>query len=247
MREFHGKTAIVTGAGSGIGYAIASALAEAGAKVVINDIDENLVDQFIATKKVRGLAGDMSSLMDINHFVEYTLDQFATIDLLVANAGITHFASFLDISEDEFDKVVNLNLKGTFFLTQKVVDNMKTKGGKIVLMSSNISKRAYPNLAVYSMTKSALNMMSRSLSLELAPYHININTLAPGPTITERTLMEGEDYRKTWSERLPTGRPVEVEDIANTALFLLSDKASQINGQTIFVDGGWTGISVNPH
>jgi 3-oxoacyl-[acyl-carrier protein] reductase len=246
MREFHGKTAIVTGAGSGIGYAIANALAEAGAKVVVNDIDEKLVDQFIVTKKVRGLAGDMSSLSDIDNLIDYTLDQFTTIDLLVANAGITHFASFLDIGEDEFDKVVNLNLKGTFFLTQKVANIMKIKGGKIVLMSSNISKRAYPNLAVYSMTKSALNMMSRSLSLELAPYHININTLAPGPTITERTLQEGEDYRKTWSERLPTGRPVEVEDIANAALFLLSERAGQINGQTIFVDGGWTGISVNP-
>jgi len=246
MKAFHGKTAIVTGAGSGIGYAVANALAEAGAKVVINDIDKKLVDQFIATKKVIGLAGDMSYLPDINNLVKYTLNQFATIDLLVANAGITHFAPFVDISESEFDKVVNLNLKGTFFLTQKVANAMKDHGGKIVLISSNISKRAYPNLAVYSMTKSALNMMSRSLSLELAPYQININTLAPGPTITERTLQEGEDYRKTWSEILPTGRPVEVEDIANATLFLLSDKANQINGQTIFVDGGLTGICINP-
>jgi 3-oxoacyl-[acyl-carrier protein] reductase len=246
MKEFSGKTAIVTGAGSGIGYGIAEALADNGANVVINDIQEDLVNQFLERKEIKGIPGDMSSLPDIKGLVNYTLEQFGAIDMLVANAGITHFAPFLEIREAEFDKVVNLNLKGTFFLTQMVARVMRSRGGKIVLISSNMSKRAYPNLAVYSMTKSALNMMSRSLSLELAPYHININTLAPGPTITERTLQEGADYRATWSKIVPTGRPSEIHDIANAVMFLLSEKARQINGQTIFVDGGWTGISVNP-
>jgi len=246
MTEYTGKTAIVTAAGSGIGYAIAEALAHHGANVVINDIDENRVGRFLNSHKAKGIPGDMSSLSDIHELAEYALSQFGKIDMLVANAGITHFAPFIDIGETDFDKVVNLNLKGTFFLTQRVAREMKDRGGKIILMSSNISKRAYPDLAIYSMTKAAINMMSRSLSLELAPYRINVNTLAPGPTVTERTLQEGDDYRKAWSEIVPTGKPAEVQDIAHAALFLLSEKASQINGQTIFVDGGWTGISVNP-
>lgn len=246
MSEYKGKTAIVTGAGSGIGFTIATALADHGANVIVNDIDINLVNRFRTMEKIRGKPGDMSRLSDIDDLVNFTKKQFGAIDMLVANAGVTHFAPFIDINEIEFDKVVNLNLKGTFFLTQRVAREMRDRGGKIILMSSNISKRAYPNLTIYSMTKSAINMMSRSLSLELAPYRININALAPGPTVTERTLNEGKDYRNTWSNIVPTGRPAEVQDIANAALFLLSEKSRQINGQTIFVDGGWTGISVNP-
>ena len=247
MTLFKGKTAIVTGAGSGIGYAIADALTAEQAQVVINDIDEGKVNRFVSTGRVKGIAGDMSNLSDIDKLVDYTVNQYGKIDLLVANAGITHFAPFLEIQESGYDKVADLNLKGTFFLTQSVARKMKDSGGgKIVLMSSNISKRAYPNLAVYSMTKSAINMMSRSLSMELAPYQININTVAPGPTITERTMKERADYRETWSEIVPTGRPAEVGDIANATLFLLSDGARQINGQTIFVDGGWSGVSINP-
>jgi len=246
MKRFTDKTAIVTGAGSGIGYAIAKALTLEGANVVINDVNPDLVTDILKKGEIKGLKGDMSNLSDIQKLVNFTKEQFGSVDLLVANAGITHFAPFLETREEEFDMVVNLNLKGTYFLAQRVAKEMKDKGGKIVLMSSNISKRAYPNLTVYSLTKAALNMMSRSLSLELAPYHINVNTLAPGATITKRTLQEGTDYRKAWSEIIPTGRPAEVEDISNTALFLLSDEARQINGQTIFVDGGWVGIGVQP-
>ena len=247
MTTFKGKTAIVTGAGSGIGYAIADSLAGKEANVIINDIDKDKLNRFVSTGKVSGMNGDMSNLVDINRLVDFALDQFGRVDLLVANAGITHFASFLDIGEGQFDDIIDLNLKGTFFLTQRVARHMKDhSGGKIVLMSSNISKRAYPDLSVYSMTKSAINMLSRSLSMELGPYQININALAPGPTVTERTLREIPGYRKAWSEIVPTGRPATVEDIANTALFLLSDEARQINGQTIFVDGGWSGVGVCP-
>ncbi|MCG2461638.1 SDR family oxidoreductase [Flavobacteriaceae bacterium F89] len=247
MNRFKGKTAIVTGAGSGIGNAIAKALASEGANVMINDKNADSIDQFIDLGNGKGLCGDMSNTVDIKKLVDYTIAHFGSVDLLVANAGITQFAPFLELGEDEFDKVTNLNLKGTFFLTQLVAREMVNHGGKIVLISSNISKRAYPNLSVYSMTKAAINMMARSLSLELAPYQININALAPGATLTERTINEGVDYSKAWSAIIPTGRPAEVEDISNTALFLLSDQARQINGQTILVDGGWTGISVNPN
>lgn len=246
MDRFEGKTAIVTGAGAGIGKAIAIALAKEGANVVINDINPKLVEAFVAKEDVKGLVGDMSKLEDIQELVTYTLKCFGSIDLLVANASITHFAPFLETTEAEYDKTVSLNMKGTFFLTQSVAKEMKEKGGKIVVMSSNLSKRAYPNLTTYSMTKAALNMMVRSLSHELSPFKINVNALAPGPIATERTIKEIPDYYEVWADIIPTGRPGTVEDTAKSTLFLLSEEASQINGQVLFIDGGWSGIGVNP-
>ena len=246
MNRFKAKTAIVTGAGSGIGKAIANALVEEGADVMINDINPKLIDAAIAEGKVKGLEGDMSILEDIQELVAYTLKCYGKIDLLVANASVTHFAPFLETTEAEFDKMSSLNMKGTFFLTQIVAKAMKDIGGKIVVISSNLSKRAYPNLTTYSMTKAALNMMVRSLSLELSPYKININALAPGPIATERTIKEIPDYHEVWADIIPTGRSGTVEDTAKSTLFLLSDEASQINGQVLFLDGGWSGIGVNP-
>jgi len=247
MSKFKGKSAIVTGAGAGIGKAIAESLIAEGAQVMINDIDQNLVNDFTKSNAGLGLAGDMSELEDIKSLVEYTIEKFGKIDLLVCNAAVTHFDHFLDISEEDFDKVVNLNLKGTFFLAQQVALHMKESGGKIVLMSSNISTLAYPNLAIYSMTKAAINMMAKSLAVDLSPHKINVNSLAPGPTATSRTVQEIDDYHGSWGKILPTGRPGEVEDVAKLAMFLLSDEASQINGQTIFVDGGWSGLGVVPN
>lgn len=244
--KFQGKTAIITGAGKGIGLAIAKVLSDAGANVVINDIDSNSVKEFIHSDKGIGLSGDISKTDNIKNLVDYTIENFGKIDFLVCNAAITHFDHFLDISEDNFDKVLNLNLKGTFFLAQQTAKYMKKSGGKIILMSSNISALAYPNLAIYSMTKAAINMMAKSLAIDLSPYKINVNSLAPGPTATSRTIQEINSYHDSWGKILPTGRPCEVEDVANLAKFLLSDEANQINGQTIFVDGGWSSLGMLP-
>ncbi len=246
MSQFHNKVAIVTGAGSGIGLAIAQSLAKAGASVMISDINPSLVNDFVSSGFGQGYAGDMSNMSSIKELVAETIKAFGKIDFLVANAAVTHFASFLEITEEEYDHVADLNQKGTYFLTQQCAKQMKAKGGKIVLISSNISTRAYPKLVAYSMTKAAINMMARSLAAELAPHKININSVAPGPTATDRTIQEVKDYHKVWGDILPTGKPVEVEDIANTVLFLLSDAARQINGQTLFVDGGWNGLGVIP-
>lgn len=250
--RFKEKVAIVTGAGSGIGYTVAEQLANQGATVVVNDIDEAAAQSAIrrigSPSPNLAVPGDMASLTDIRELVDRTLAQFGHVDLLVANAGITHFGDFFEVTPEDFQRVVDLNLRGTFFLVQAVARHMKERkqGGKMVLMSSIIGLRSYPNLAVYSLTKAALIAMARSLVLDLAPHQINLNTLVPGATLTERTQYEGENYERTWSGLNPNGRVGTTNDMANAALFLLSDEAQHVTGQTLTVDGGWTGVGRNP-
>ena len=124
---------------------------------------------------------------------------------------------------------------------------LQGKGGKILLISSAIGLRAFPNLAFYSITKSALHMMAKSLVLELSPFDITINALAPGATVTERTLLEDPEYENIWKELIPNGKAAHPVDIANAALFLLSEGANHITGHTLIIDGGWTAISPFPN
>ena len=246
--RFTNKVAIVTGAGSGIGYTIAEQLAQEGATVVINDVDKSLAQSAAQRIGATAMPGDMSSLTDIQALVDDTLSQHGRIDLLVANAGVTHFGDFFDVTPEEFQQVVDLNLRGTFFLVQAVARHLRDqqRSGSMVLMSSIIGLRSYPNLAVYSMTKAALNALSRSLVLDLVPHGITLNTLIPGATLTERTQHEGENYERTWSALNPNGRVGNTRDMANATLFLLSDEARHITGQTLTVDGGWTAVGRNP-
>ena len=168
--------------------------------------------------------------------------------MVVANAGLTQFGDFFDFQEEDFRKVLDLNLKGAFFLTQAAARQMRNTedGGRILLMSSVVADVACPNLAVYSMTKAALRAMARSLVLDLSPYGITINAIAPGATLTERTALEEEDYDGVWSKLNPMGRTARPDDSAQTALFLLSPAARHITGQTLIVDGGWTSVGLTP-
>jgi glucose 1-dehydrogenase len=250
--SFIGKVAIVTGAGQGIGLEICRQLALKGAKVILNDVSESLCEE--AAQKIQSekgicipVPGNVSDFNFIQSLVDTAVKQFGKIDIAIANAGITLFGDFFEYKQDDFYQVLRVNLGGSFFLAQASARQMKDQGtgGKILFMSSVTGHQAHKNLAAYSMTKAGVEMLAKNLVIELSQYKINVNAIAPGATLTERTLSD-KDYEKTWSNLTPTGRPSTVEDVANAALFLVSKEADQITGQALVVDGGWSSISPSP-
>jgi glucose 1-dehydrogenase len=261
-KEFEGKTAIVTGAGQGIGFEISRELASQGASVILNDIDAALctaaAQRIIADGRdgqgnrndrnsCVAIPGDSSDLTAIEQMVDAAIRNFGSLDIVIANAGITLFGDFLDYPVADFFSVMKVNLGGTFFLAQAAARRMKeqTSGGSLLFMSSVTGHQAHKNLAAYSMTKAALEMLARNLVIELSPFKVNVNTIAPGATLTERT-MDDAQYEQTWSAITPMGRPATTGDIAAAALFLVSDKARHITGQNLVIDGGWTSVSPSP-
>jgi 3-oxoacyl-[acyl-carrier protein] reductase len=143
---------------------------------------------------------------------------------------------------------MKLNLGGSFFLAQAAAKQMKEQGtgGSILFMSSVVGHQAHKNLAAYAITKAGLEMLAKNLVVELSPHNINVNAIAPGATLTERT-MDDKEYEKTWSRITPIGRPATTLDIANAALFLVSPAARHITGQSLIIDGGWTSVSPSPY
>ena len=249
--RFIGKTAIITGAGQGIGFEIARQLVSEGATVLLNDIDEALVVDAAARigKEGRCLAcpGDSGDQAFIEAAVQRAVRETGTLDVVIANAGITLFGDFLHYTPESFHKVMSVNLGGTFFLAQAAAKVLiqQGRGGSILFTSSVTGHQAHKDLAAYGMSKAALEMLAKHLVLELSSYGINVNTVAPGATLTERTASDAE-YASTWSTITPMGRAATPEDIAAAALFLVSDPARHITGQTLVVDGGWTVVSPSP-
>jgi 3-oxoacyl-[acyl-carrier protein] reductase len=250
---FAGRTAIVTGAGQGIGFEICRSLASQGANVLLNDLDPSLAKGAAARIETANGScdwheGDASDFAVIQSMVHRAIKLFGRLDIAIANAGITLFGDFLTYAPESLRQVLAVNLGGSFFLAQQAAIEMKKQGdgGSILLMSSVTGHQAHKNLAAYGMTKAALEMLAKNLVIELSPYRININAIAPGATVTERTLDDPE-YEKTWSSITPMGRPATVRDIADAALFLVSDQARHITGQSLVVDGGWTSVSPSPY
>ena len=250
---YTGQVAIVTGAGQGIGFEIARQLSLQGASVVLNDRDEALVASAAESIRKEGgscisLAGDAADETVIQSLVQGAVDNYGALTIAVANAGITLFGDFFDYPAADLRRVLEVNLMGSFLLTQAAARQMRAQGGggRILLMSSVVGHQAHQYLAAYAMTKAGLEMLAKNLVIELSPHGITINAVAPGATLTERTLQEDTTYSKVWSGITPMGRPAIREDIAHAALFLLSPHSGHITGQSLVVDGGWTSVSPLP-
>jgi 3-oxoacyl-[acyl-carrier protein] reductase len=252
-QTFVGKVAIVTGAGVGIGYEIARQLALRGAQVLLNDVDTELAQrsaQAIVAEggQVLGVGGDVADVDTVRGFVDRAVSAFGRLDMAVANAGLTTWCDFFEYTPEMFERVTSVNLRGSYFLAQAAARQFRQQasGGRILFMSSVTGHQAIPYVTAYGMTKAALEHLAKNLTVELAPYRITVNCVAPGATVTPRNLADDPDYANSWGGVIPTGSVAYPLDIANAALFLLSPLAEQITGQTLVVDGGWSAISPTP-
>jgi glucose 1-dehydrogenase len=245
--HFQNKVVLVTGAATGIGYGICRAFAKEGATVILNDLDDALAKnaaQTIArehTLRVEAYTCDGADLSAVQMMINYIVTTHGKLDILVANAGITAFGDFLWLTPNTFDRMMNLNVRGSYFIAQYAAKAMieKRVAGRIILMSSNMGHATNPKLSAYAVSKAAIRMMAKALAFELGEYGITVNALAPGATLTERTRLEHPDYAGAWAELLATKRIASVDDIASATLFLASDETKQITGETLNVDGGW--------
>jgi 3-oxoacyl-[acyl-carrier protein] reductase len=228
-------------------------MAARGAAILLNDIDENLA--IIAQKAIQAqggvcelFVGDVAEVETVQKMVAEAVRLFGKTTILVANAGITTFGDFFEYQPQSLQKLLDLNIRGTFFLIQAAAKQMKEQatGGRIILMSSVTGHQAHQYLAAYGMTKAAIEMLAKALVIELSPHKITINTVAPGATMTERTIQD-TDYEATWLRITPLQKPATVADIAAATLFLASREAGHITGQTLVVDGGWSSVGVSPY
>ncbi len=249
MGQFAGKSVFITGAGQGIGYGVCRAFALAGAHVALNDYDAALaesaataINQEIGAPRVTAYPGDVGDVTANAALIDAFAQQRGGLDIVMANAGITRYMPFLEATPDVFDRLLAVNLRGTYFTAQAAAKQMIAAGrpGRILLTSSIVGQVAFPNFSIYSLTKAAIQMLAKSLALELGGYGITVNAITPGATLTERVVREDPNYEHNWAEVTVTGRVGYVEDVVTAALFLASPEARQINGHNLVVDGGWS-------
>lgn len=243
------QTALVTGASRGIGKEIALELARNGYRVAVNYYNEpaSLVDETVAEIRsllspeednVLPVEADIRSSSQVTAMFERIIAAFGRLDLLVNNAGVQTWKHLLDVTEEEWDLVVDTNLKGCFLCTQQAGRVMKDHGGgSIVNLGSGCNKLAFPSLVAYTASKGGIEMLTKEAAVELGQYGIRVNCIAPGSIESDRTKLEDPDYAGTWSKLTPLGRVGTAADIAPTVVFLASKGASFISGQTIWIDG----------
>ncbi|OYE00535.1 glucose 1-dehydrogenase [Nostoc sp. 'Peltigera membranacea cyanobiont' 232] len=255
MKKLEGKVALVTGSSGGIGQAVAVYLAEQGADVVIDyrshpeGAEETLSKVEATGSKGLTVKADLSVIADIRQLIDQGIQHFGKLDILVNNAGIDgRNADFWNITEADYDAVIDLNLKGTFFATQAIVQHfIETKRtGKIINISSTHEEIAFPHFTAYCASKGGVKMMMRNLAVELGPLGITINNVAPGAIETpiNSKLLNDPEKLAALLKNIPLGRLGKPEDIAPIVAFLASAYADYITGATFYVDGG---LSRNYH
>ncbi len=237
------KVAIITGATQGIGLACAKRLINEGARVMMVDVKPEGADAAAELgDAARFFAADVSQKADVDAMLAATLKEFGQVDILINNAGVTHAADFLDLAEEDFDRVLRINLKSMFLCGQAAAREMvKRQSGCIINMSSVNSELAIPNQVPYVVSKGGVNQLTKVMALNLAPHGIRVNGIGPGTILTElakKAVMASPEARHTILSRTPMGRCGEPEEVASIAAFLASDDASYMTGQTMYVDGG---------
>jgi 3-oxoacyl-[acyl-carrier protein] reductase len=244
----HGQTALVTGASRGIGKQIALELSRNGYRIAVNYYNDPapMVEDTIA--EIRALQGnpddvitiqaDIRSSAQVAAMFESVIAAFGRLDLLVNNAGVQTWKPLLEVTEEEWDLVIDTNLKGCFLCTQHAARYMKDHGGgSIVNLGSGCNKLAFPSLVAYTASKGGIEMFTKEAAVELGRYGIRVNCIAPGSIESDRTRLEDPDYAGTWSKLTPLGRVGTAADIAPVVVFLASQGAAFISGQTIWIDG----------
>jgi glucose 1-dehydrogenase len=246
--RLEGKVAIVTGSGSGIGQAIAERLAQEGADCVVDYRDH--IDQAQQTQGKIAAAGgksilvhaDVTNLADTEHLVAEAYAQLGRCDILVNNAGIEKGANFWDVTEADYDAVLNVNLKGAFFLTQAFVKRLLNakQPGRVINISSVHEDMVFPHFATYAASKGAMRMLMRNLAVELGPHNITVNNVAPGAIITpiNTKLLDNKPELDALLNNIPLGRMGKPEEVAGLVAFLASEEAAYVTGSTYVIDGG---------
>ena len=249
--QLENKTALVTGASKGIGKGTALELARLGCNVIVNyNSDQAGAQITVAEIQAMGrqafsIGGDVGDAAAVDAMFKQSYKHFPTLDILVNNAGTQTWKALLDLTEQEWDRVIDTNLKGCFLATQKAAAHMKEQGGgSIINIGSGCNKFAFPMLASYTASKGGMEQFTKVAAVELGRYGIRVNCVAPGAVEIERTKLEASSYADTWAKATPLGRVGQPLDVARTVAFLASDYAGFITGQTIYVDGG---LFAKPH
>lgn len=248
--DLTGKTALVTGAARGIGHASAVALAHAGADIALGLRDLNTGGELVSEiedlgRRALPLQMDVSNLSEINSAIEKAVGHFGRLDILVNNVGVAPESPAESVTEKNFDYTLNINLKGTFFVTQAVAKVMiRQKSGRIINISSQAGFVALQEESVYCMTKAAINHLTKCLAVEWAEYNINVNAVAPTFIHTPGTKEYLDDRKNLESvlSKIPLGRIGEPQEVTGAIVFLASPAASLITGEVMLIDGGWTSV-----